>query len=563
MATGTNSLSACLGSHPNESRIMKNRIATITGLMFLIVAQTSHAGSATWKVSPATGNWTTAANWTPATVPDGPSDTATFATSNQPAVLLPDFSSTEVNGIVFAAGAPAYTITVGSSVGNGMSTLELSGAGITNSSGNIQTLIVDPSQFLANSGILQFSNGAVTGDSTSIVLAGGAGIGGLGANMNFLDTSAAGSGSVMVQGGTTIESFGGQVVFFDATSAGNGAFTINGGTAAAPLLAPTGGFVDFLDTSTAGQAVLTNNGGTATNAGGGITQFAGSATAGAATLIANGGLNGGKGAAIYFHGPTTGGTSRVEVFDTGQLDLSGHDVSGLTIGSLEGSGLVFLGANQLTVGGTNLSTTFSGKIQNGGIFHCTNGSLSKVGSGTLTLSGGSNYTGGTTVNGGALLVTNGSSGSATGNGALQVNAGLLGGTGRVLGTVAIATDTSAANLAPGPVGLPGRLIILKALTFNSRATFNVELNSSTIVADYVAANGVTIKSGALVSIADLGSSTVRAGHVFRIISNAASTPIAGTFNNLADGATITIGSNNYQVSYEGGDGNDFTLTVVP
>ena len=38
-------------------------------------------------------------------------------------------------------------------------------------------------------------------------------------------------------------------------------------------------------------------------------------------------------------------------------------------------------------------------------------------------------------------------------------------------------------------------------------------------------------------------------------------PIAGTFANLPDGATIKIGNNTFQANYEGGDGNDLTLTV--
>jgi len=37
----------------------------------------------------------------------------------------------------------------------------------------------------------------------------------------------------------------------------------------------------------------------------------------------------------------------------------------------------------------------------------------------------------------------------------------------------------------------------------------------------------------------------------------------GTFSNLADGAIVTIGSNTFQANYEGGDGNDLTLTVLP
>jgi hypothetical protein len=46
------------------------------------------------------------------------------------------------------------------------------------------------------------------------------------------------------------------------------------------------------------------------------------------------------------------------------------------------------------------------------------------------------------------------------------------------------------------------------------------------------------------------------------VNNTAGTPISGSFANLADGASVTVGPNNFQVSYEGGDGNDLTLTVV-
>jgi autotransporter-associated beta strand protein len=57
---------------------------------------------------------------------------------------------------------------------------------------------------------------------------------------------------------------------------------------------------------------------------------------------------------------------------------------------------VNLNAN-LTVGTTNLSTTFGGGI-NG------SGSLTKIGTGTLDLTGNNGYSGATTVNGGTLLV---------------------------------------------------------------------------------------------------------------------------------------------------------------
>src|SRR5207247_149126 len=92
------------------------------------------------------------------------------------------------------------------------------------------------------------------------------------------------------------------------------------------------------------------------------TTFLDSATADNATLIASGVFRGGF---ILFSGDSTGGTARVEVFGIGGLDISGHNPPGVTVGSIEGSGNVFLGANNLTVGSNNLSTTFDGVLQDG------------------------------------------------------------------------------------------------------------------------------------------------------------------------------------------------------
>ena len=205
-----------------------------------------------------------------------------------------------------------------------------------------------------------------------------------------------------------------------------------------------------------------------------------------ATAIANGSLDGGLGGLIRLLGPSTGGTARVEVFGNGtgdstngNLDISGNQV-GVTTGSIEGSGAVFLGANNLTVGSNNLSTTFSGVIQDGGLFGGTGGSLTKIGKGKLTLSKASTYTGGTTVSKGTLLVTN-RTGSATGTGAVQVKAGTLGGTGIITGAVTVGTGTSSgAILLPGKSATaPGILTINSALTFNSLSTYKCVRNRNT------------------------------------------------------------------------------------
>src|SRR5436305_15350903 len=68
-----------------------------------------YAGNATWRLSPLSGDWNTAANWMPRTVPDGPADVATFGVSNTTDVSMS--VNTRVSDIVFNSGADAFTIT--------------------------------------------------------------------------------------------------------------------------------------------------------------------------------------------------------------------------------------------------------------------------------------------------------------------------------------------------------------------------------------------------------------------------------------------------------------------
>ena len=75
--------------------------------------------------------------------------------------------------------------------------------------------------------------------------------------------------------------------------------------------------------------------------------------------------------------------------------------------------------------------------------------------------------------------------------------------------------------------------------------------------------GATIKSGATFVFQGTIQGTLQEGLVLTVISNTSATPISGTFSNLPDGAILTANGNNFQASYEGGDGNDLTFTVVP
>jgi hypothetical protein len=381
--------------------------------------------------------------------------------------------------------------------------------------------------------------------------------------------SSAGSATITNDGGTVIGRDAGFVVgstFFNLAHAGSATITNNGGT----VSGASGGFTR-LTQSSGGSATFINNGGAVSGAAGGFTNFDVSAGAGNATLIANGGVSGIGGGAIQLFGDSTGDTARVEVFgngtgDTtnGNLDISLHNAPSVTIGSVEGTGNVFLGAFNLTVGSNNLSKTFSGVIQDGGIGAGTGGSLTKIGTGKLTLSKASTYTGGTTLTKGTLLVTN-RTGSATGTGPVQVSTGTLEGTGIITGAVTAGTGrSSGAILLPGKSATaPGILTINSALTFNSRSTYKCVLNRRTPIAGEITALGVTINSGASFSFVDVGTGTLTVGTVFTLIKNTSANPISGTFSNLANGSIFNSNGNNLQASYTGGTGNDLTLTVVP
>jgi PEP-CTERM putative exosortase interaction domain/autotransporter-associated beta strand repeat len=247
----------------------------------------------------------------------------------------------------------------------------------------------------------------------------------------------------------------------------------------------------------------------------------------------------------------------------------------LQVGSLSsaGSGAV-IQANDLTAGNPTTGllrlnnaagvSVFAGVIRDGGTIGNML-SVEKNNNGTQVLTGANTYTGATTINAGTLLVGQGGTGSL-GNTAVTVNAGTLGGTGSVAGTVVIGDGAGAGDafLSAGDgAGLIGTFTIGNSLSLNADATFVFEYNSTLALADQVAANGITI-SGASISIIDLTPGGILAeGTEFVVINNTSGGAIVGTFSNLADGSTISVGDTLFQVSYSGGDGNDLVLTVVP
>jgi autotransporter-associated beta strand protein len=410
-------------------------------LMFLIPTVT-YAISAQWDLDPISGDWNTAANWTPMGVPNGPADVATFGLSNTMDVSISE--DTEVNGITFTAAATnSYTITA--SPGPGVR-LTISGTGIINTSGATQNFVTGMDG-AGNRGIIVFTASATAGSATLFTNDDG------GVTL-FLGNSTAGNGTFINNAGAVL---GGLTDFAGHSTAGSGTFINNGG--AERGRADT----EFEENSTAGSSTVINNGGTVEGAFGGRTFLLSSA--GSATLIANGGTNGGRGGQIIFEGISTGGTSRIEVFGNGSLDISLHGAPGITIGSVEGDGNVFLGAQTLSVGSNNLNTTFSGVIQDGGIFGGVGGSLTKIGAGTLTLSGANTYTGDTNVNRGVLQAD----GSITSNTFVN-HGGTLAGTGTINGNV-----TNNGKVSPGALGAPGVLTVVHNYTQAEFATLMIQI----------------------------------------------------------------------------------------
>jgi autotransporter-associated beta strand protein len=284
---------------------------------------------------------------------------------------------------------------------------------------------------------------------------------------DFVNTTTAGT--------ATITNRGGLLTFNDFATAGNASITNR-----------FGGEIDFNNNSNAGSATIVNRFNTSTffydnsdarnanitNRFFGQTVFNDLSSAGSAVITT---LNGGR---TVFNDNSNGGNAQFITNGSGYVDFSGS--SGplgdfhITAGSIAGSGFYFIGAgNLLTVGSNNLSTEVSGVIAD--VCGCgptfPGGTLEKVGTGTLTLSGINTYTGGTLVNGGSLLVT----GSIASSSAVVVdNGATLGGTGTVAATLLF----NGATLAPGLPTALGTLTVNDVLGFCSCTFYDVKVTSA-------------------------------------------------------------------------------------
>jgi fibronectin-binding autotransporter adhesin len=293
-----------------------------------------------------------------------------------------------------------------------------------------------------------------------------------------------------VSGGITLD--GGELVVSDGFSSLRlVVLTAKGGT----LAAVAGASTDFQGDIT-GSGGLTIGDGVHT----GIVGLAGTNTYLGSTMILSG--------ATLKAFSTTALSPSSAFIVTGTLDVDGQSN---TIGSLGGSGTVTNGDSinaLLTVGSNNLSTNFSGVLEDG--THSLG--LIKVGTGTLALSGVNTYSGPTTVSAGTLQA--GSITALSSNSAFTVNATLnLHGFSKEVGSLAgTGTLTDGPGISNGISPLENLMVGPAVLTAGGN-------------------NGSTVFSGVLMD----GSGSLglaKAGTGALILTGA---------NTYTDGTTITAG----------------------
>jgi hypothetical protein len=135
--------------------------------------------------------------------------------------------------------------------------------------------------------------------------------------------------------------------------------------------------------------------------------------------------------------------------------------------------------------------------------------------------------------------------------------GLMNGSGTVSGILDVQTS---GTVAPGHS--PG---CVTSTSLNLHGTFQAQIGGAIACSEYdqliVTAGPIDLTNGQL-DVSLLSNFAPIGGTQFTIVKNDGSLPITGAFAGLVEGATITVGSTVFQISYLGGDGNDVVLSVV-
>jgi fibronectin-binding autotransporter adhesin len=457
-----------------------------------------------------------------------------------------------VGALINSSATPA-SLSGGVNLGSA-NAFSVGGTGNINLSGQIGGYPNASTLTKVGTGTLTISGGDGT-DDYALALVADAGTVVLG-KASDANTHAIGGGITVAGGLVQLGGSGGDQIYdTDAVTLTSGAFDTNGQseTFGAFTIAGTGiGGAGALVNSAAAASTLTPSSTTLTaNTTIGVTQATGSLTLNGTVGNASGGAYGltkvGAGTLTLtgsntYAGPTVinggvlaagstqafGVNSAVTVANVAGAGLSIAGGSN-TIGSLTGGGAaggnVTLGGNTLTIGTLNTSSpAFAGSISGSG------GSITKVGTGTLTLAGSSSYTGGTNVNLGILALQ---ATSAAGTGGITINAG-----------GSAATDPTI--LISGGITLPNYFQVAgTGFTGQDAAVVNVSGNS-TLTGDFTVAGS---NAGNTYISADAGSLTFAGGFDsgYNNISlyGAGTTTFTGTGVNFHNSAVFLEGGGTY------------------
>ncbi|MBL9146156.1 MAG: autotransporter-associated beta strand repeat-containing protein [Verrucomicrobiaceae bacterium] len=319
-------------------------------------------------------------------------------------------------------------------------------------------------------------------------------------------------------------------------------FTIAGGTtqySAAPTVTISGGG----GTGATATAVLTSGvvtGITITNAGTGYTSAPTIAFSGG-TITTAGTNPTGTGnatnfvvAGIQVTNPGSGYTSAPSVtFSSGTGTAATANLSAFILGAASSIG----GAGDLII--------------NPGITGGSN-TLTKVGAGTVTLTGANTYTGATTVSAGTLIIADTHVSNVTvGNGGVLIHPG---------------STTVNVTVQSGGLDAPGTTTSLRTIggnfSLNAGGTLRVRLNGSTAGTqfDQLVVSGTVTLGGALDVVC---GPNLAPGSTFRILDKAGTTTTATTFTGKAENSTfVNADGYTFRINYNSGTGNDIVLTLI-
>lgn len=225
--------------------------------------------------------------------------------------------------------------------------------------------------------------------------------------------------------------------------------------------------------------------------------------------------------------PSGGRTGDVYVYGNLQLEVSGYTG---TINGLFGTGTVKYGnsgSSSLAIGDNDADADFAGSI-----IANSNLAVSKIGTGTQTLSGENDYDGSTTVSEGTLLVNGIIDSAAT----VTVDSGAtLGGTGTITAPI-----SAAGTVAPGAsVGM--------LTTGDATLTGTLAIEVDGAGADQLLSTGAVDVSAATLDVTEIGAGFTLASYVI-----AEGTSITGPFLSVPSGYEVNIVS--------GGAGQQAVLT---